>query len=155
MSRLTERYKEKVFCKADCSEMIDYAEDCECPHLQKMKEKLAHYEDLEEQGLLLKLPFPIGSTIYKHEYPTKVDANGVEWKVLDRKRMTVEPLKFALCHLEHIGDWYFLTKAEAEKALAEMTKDCTDCRNYWQNTDTENECNGQDKPCHEFVEMEK
>lgn len=54
MSRLTERYKEKVFCKADCSEMIDYAEDCECPHLQKMKEKLAHYEDLEEQGLLLK-----------------------------------------------------------------------------------------------------
>ena len=43
MSRLTERYKEKVFCKADCSEMIDYAEDCECPHLQKMKEKSVVY----------------------------------------------------------------------------------------------------------------
>ena len=48
MERLTERYKGQVYCKADCSEM-GYTDDCECTHLQKMKEKLAHYEDLEEQ----------------------------------------------------------------------------------------------------------
>lgn len=146
MSRLTERYKEKVFCKADCSEMIDYAEDCECPHLQKMKEKLAYYEDLEEQGLLIKLHFGIGDIVYE-----VVEGGDGNYFVMPRKCRTNALWIFLN---DRVGKTVFLTRSEAEKALAEMSKDCTDCRNYWQNTDTENECNGQDKPCHEFVEME-
>lgn len=90
--------------------------------IRKQGEELQAYKDLEEQERLLVLPCPIGSTIYHLKYPTRVDADGVEWTVLDRKRRTVEPMKFALCHLKHIGDWYFLTKAEAEKALEEMEK---------------------------------
>ena len=30
---------------------------------------------------------------------------------------------------------------------------CCDCAYYWQNTDTENECVGEDEPCHEFIEF--
>lgn len=82
--------------------------------------KLGEYEDAEEQGLLLRLPCPIGSTIYKFEYPSYVDADGNEWTTLDKERATVAPLKFALCHLNRIGDLYYLTKAEAEQALAKM-----------------------------------
>lgn len=28
--------------------------------------------------------------------------------------------------------------------------ECTICACYWENTDTENECEGLTKPCHEF-----
>ena len=37
-----------------------------------------------------------------------------------------------------------------------MNKDCTNCHFYWQNNDSENQCNGTRdyKPCHEFVERE-
>ena len=83
-------------------------------------EKLKLYKDAEEQGLLLRLPCPIGSTIWKFEYPTKVDENGDEWTILDKKRATVAPLKFALCHLDSIGTLYFVTREEAEQALEQM-----------------------------------
>lgn len=83
-------------------------------------QKLGTYEDAEEQGLLLRLPVAIGSTIYRFEYPTKIDDNGTEWSILDKKRATIKPMKFALCHLDSIGKLYFLTKEEAEQALAEM-----------------------------------
>lgn len=32
--------------------------------------------------------------------------------------------------------------------------ECITCAYYWENTDTENECNGEDKPCHEFIKYE-
>ena len=64
--------------------------------------KLADYEDAEEQGLLLRLPVAIGSTIYHFEYPKKIDDNGTEWSILDKKRATIKPMKFALCHLDSI-----------------------------------------------------
>ena len=38
----------------------------------------------------------------------------------------------------------------------DVCNECLNCSHYWQNTDTENECNGNEKePCHEFVEIEK
>ena len=36
-----------------------------CKVTQHLAEKLAEYEDLEEQGLLLKLPCKVGDTIYR------------------------------------------------------------------------------------------
>lgn len=83
-------------------------------------EEIQQYRDAEEQGLLLRLPCPIGSTIWRFEYPTKVDENGDEWTILDKKRATVAPLKFALCHLDSIGTLYFVTREEAEQALEQM-----------------------------------
>ena len=34
------------------------------PFADKILTKLADYEDLEEQGLLVRLPFPIGTTVW-------------------------------------------------------------------------------------------
>ena len=82
--------------------------------------ELRDYRDAEEQGLILRLPVAIGSTIYNFEYPTKIDDNGTEWSILDKKRATIKPMKFALCHLDSIGKLYFLTKEEAEQALKQM-----------------------------------
>ena len=38
--------------------------------------------------------------------------------------------------------------------MKEERKDCTECYWYWQNNDTENQCNGSYmwQPCDEFIE---
>lgn len=108
MERLTHR----------CGKYINYKQ----MDVEGVIQKLADYEDAEEQGLLLRLPCPIGSTIWKFEYPTKVDENGDEWTILDKKRATVAPLKFSIFHLDSIGTLYFVTREEAEQALAKMQK---------------------------------
>ena len=49
------------YCTKDCSERGGCANGCE---IIKMYRKLAGYENLEEQGLLLKLPCKVGDTVY-------------------------------------------------------------------------------------------
>lgn len=84
--------------------------------------KLAHYEDLEEQGLLLKLPCKVGDGVY-YVY-TKCNADGTEcYKHCDNCAWFstgIERVCFDLDMLCGFGDFYFLTKEEAKKALAEM-----------------------------------
>ena len=73
MERLTERYKDSIanivlirecgdkLCEDICG---DINCDCNKCELEKALEKLATYEDLEEQGLLVRLPVKIGDDIY-------------------------------------------------------------------------------------------
>lgn len=71
MKRLTEKVFGFVqlnacgndFCKETCAEH-DEEKSCKNCHIQKAFEKLAEYEDLEEQGLLLRLPCKVGDTVY-------------------------------------------------------------------------------------------
>ena len=77
MDRLTQRTELGV--------SIDKNEDCptcsicwncdiaskDCRYIDDALNKLAEYEDLEEQGLLLRLPIPIGTTVYKFEPSVK------------------------------------------------------------------------------------
>lgn len=101
--------------------------------------KLAEYEDAEEQGLLFRLPCKIGDTVWfvcriydrtKKDF-VRVVHNGyikaikfsarptritVECEDLDR----IGHCKGADYYVSNIGKSLFLTKAEAEKALAEM-----------------------------------
>ena len=37
----------------------------------------------------------------------------------------------------------------------DICEKCTTCKWYWQNNDTENECEGSDVPCHEYIEQPK
>ena len=97
-------------------------------------EKLAYYEDLEEQGLLLKLPFTLGQTIYW--ITTKCAANLEEDNAClkyecnecqyDKELTIVEGAAnkyHIVSFLEGTLDrQYFLSKEEAEKALKEMEK---------------------------------
>ena len=77
-------------------------------------EKLADYEDLEEQGLLLRLPCKVGTPIYYIGSNINRDTN--EWEFF------VQEYGFESYMIDELGEKYFLTKAEAEKKLAEMEK---------------------------------
>ena len=64
MERLTERFMHGLGVK-DC---YDSCSVCDvavcCGLLEEMLEKLAHYEDLEEQGRLIELPYAVGDMVY-------------------------------------------------------------------------------------------
>ena len=93
-------------------------------------EKLIEYENLEEQGRLLKLPCAIGDAVYevqelrKRIQPYTVIAvhisncgNLYGWELKDGKGVYSNVNGFS----EYaIGKQVFLTKSEAEQALAEM-----------------------------------
>ena len=79
--------------------------------------KLAEYEDLEEQGLLLKLPCKVGDKIYHIE-----DGNIYEFKTtfIEVRRENGEYI-FCIAFMDYkaedFGKIVFLTKEEAEEAL--------------------------------------
>lgn len=87
-------------------------------------QKLADYEDLEEQGLLLRLPCKLGDTIYSIAndgkiYPVKATrevriVNGVLHIICESCRYS------DLVSYDDIGKTIFLTKSEAEQKLKEM-----------------------------------
>ena len=104
--------------------------------IRAVLKKLADYEDLEEQGLLVRLPCKVGDTVYR------VDA-GAKQPIIP---MTVSEIHF-LCYkneravrfdaigkedmgescyrLEDIERIVFLTHEEAEKKLEESQNDKT------------------------------
>ena len=80
--------------------------------------ELQAYRDAEEQGLLMRLPCPIGGTVWGWEYPTRIDEeDGSTWTICDIRRAIVVPEKFNLFMLDKMGESYFITKEEAEQAL--------------------------------------
>lgn len=94
-------------------------------NFQKMAQKIAEYKDLEEQGLLLRLPCKVGDKVFKlkqHNYcPT-----GICHKVISCSECRantpfgVVEGKFMLKELKEIGKTVFLTKSEAEAKLKEL-----------------------------------
>lgn len=86
---------------------------------------LEEYEDLEEQGLMLKLPCKVGDTVYRiiKEFYTRIN------KIISEK-----VYRIALTDIEmqiFIDKWQskgiygktvFLTQAEAEEALRKMNE---------------------------------
>lgn len=64
MERLTVKWKERLY---DTFDPID-VDDNEYSKInyQKLINKLGQYEDAEEQGLLLRLPVAVGSTVYHY-----------------------------------------------------------------------------------------
>ena len=75
-------------------------------------EKLAHYEDLEEQCRLIELPCKIGDTVWC------IDSFNIDGTL--RKHPILREIKFNHHHLEFVDNTVFLTKAEAERKLAEL-----------------------------------
>lgn len=79
--------------------------------LAEAMNKLAHYEDLEEQDRLLKLPCLVGSRMYYI---------GLEGTIYNIQLASVEA---CLMYADDNGNFksgYFATKEEAEAKLAEM-----------------------------------
>ena len=100
-------------------------------------ERLAEYEDLEEQGLQLRLPCKVGDTVYCiYERYTKCSENeqafdeyscqGCECLECDsHKELYVQSQKaysidWIVSNLKRFGKTVFLTQAEAEAKLKEL-----------------------------------
>lgn len=74
--------------------------------------ELQEYRRLEEQGLLVKLPCKVGGVVYCFWTTYNLETDEIETSII--KEM------FEVAMIEDFGKTVFLTKAEAEKALAEM-----------------------------------
>ncbi len=79
----------------------------------KLIERLKYYEDLEEQGLLLKLPCKAGDTLYAIE----ADEEKFEHFHCGLK---ISKFEFDFWMIPLFGECVFLTQAEAEEALKGM-----------------------------------
>lgn len=112
------------YCQRGCHDVGGCTNGCKVPKLYR---KLAKYEDAEEQGLLLKLPCAIGSVVwfagneFINDYEVRryiVDESGVDCiqvaKEIDGKDY------WNSFSIDDIGKTVFLTREEAEQALAEM-----------------------------------
>lgn len=73
-------------------------------------DKLAEYEDLEEQNRLLKLPCEIGQRVY------------MIYQFCGKGAWEIEEHEIRLEDLENIGKTVFLTREEAEAALKELER---------------------------------
>ena len=96
-----------------------------------LRERLKAYEDAEEQGLLLRLPCKVGDTVYGTSSYIDCDEEqcvninfceceeDVRCEHLIRKYF-VKKINFHVQTLAEFGKTVFLTKEEAEAALAKM-----------------------------------
>ena len=108
--------------------------------IRKVLRKLAEYEDLEEQGLLLRLPCKVGDTVYCiYKRYTKCSENEQEFdeyscqgceclecdshKELYVQSQKAYSLDWIVSNLKRFGKTVFLTKEEAEQKLKEMESD--------------------------------
>ena len=145
MERLTKRIEDEntlltevgdTACKCFCDNYT--LSGCwECP-VGKAIEKLADYEDAEEQGLLARLPCKVGATVWElclcddgnykifpmivktiSEYGTlrQVKKDITIWNIYAESDYTYMYKSFA-----DFGKTVFSTKEEAEKKLKEMEK---------------------------------
>ena len=119
MERVTFKFGDKYAVKCtDVNENTYYDKNCknaESYYQGKAIDKLAHYEDLEEKGLLIELPCKVGDTVYAIVNKKIIEdvADRIEINHLCKKISTAK--HSWLCNFDNV----FLTKEEAEQALAE------------------------------------
>lgn len=129
MKRLTERDE---FGNADIIDVdsIDLQSNLEFNEFNKVTNalnKLANYEDLEEQGLLIKLPCKVGDTVYvKLQSGEYAEAEVRDFThfltcgfciVVTSDKFNKQNIPFT-----EFGKTVFLTKPEAEEALQKMNE---------------------------------
>lgn len=138
MERLTERYIPndekkgiagiKVF---ESEKTIPLVKVLSGEYLYPAIEKLATYEDLEEQGLFVRLPCKVGDTVYRVNAGAKqpiipMTVSEIHFLCYKNERAArfdaigKEDMGESCYRLEDIGRIVFLTHEEAEKKLEEM-----------------------------------
>ena len=106
ISEIGNAYYPKCF-KEPCCGMGECLDD-KCNLMLDACEKLAEYEQLEEQGLLVRLPVPIGTIVY------------CIYTSMTGKNATILSDRFTVDMCKHWGTFVFATEEEAEKKLKEM-----------------------------------
>jgi hypothetical protein len=80
----------------------------ELAKLAIMQKELKKYKDLEEQGLLVRLPCKVGTEVY---YILGIP---------NKTPCTIDKCVFELSDIDKIGESLFLTREETEKKLEEL-----------------------------------
>lgn len=126
MERLTKRticgtanlaYPESCYFKSGAKDQVAVS-----AYRQQAIERLAEYEDMEEQGLLVRLPCKIGATVYRFQRYFNDATLKSEIKI---KPCVVESVSTkCIITTDHMvmlfsnfGKTVFLTREEAERAL--------------------------------------
>ena len=134
MERLTQKSDKMIWLKDQGLKI----EPCEMNshHCRMILEKLADYEDLEEQGLLVRLPCKVGDTVYRVNAGAKqpiipMTVSEIHFLCYKNERAVrfdaigKEDMGESCYRLEDIGRIVFLTHEEAEKKLEESQNDKT------------------------------
>ena len=137
MERLTEDFlgcnQIKGCDNFTCEEVCRRSLNCgDCP-ISEAFDKLADYEQAEEDGLLIKLPCKVGDVLWylsknknkvipvevmKIKYECEAENYGVF--ILERILIRGKGIEPTVIHFSDIGKRVFLTEEEAEQALAKM-----------------------------------
>lgn len=136
MERLTDSNAAGNFFYTKCFEKCDgFGASSKCDNCEiatSICEKLGKYEDLEEQGRLVKLPCKIGDIIYRvnagaKEPVIKMRVLQVNYKQLREDRIIIRidaindnDMGESCYLLEDFGKNVFITKSEAEAKLKEL-----------------------------------
>ncbi len=132
MERLTERKYGNIVSKREegtgilCS---SFCNNCSqgtgnCKYVKEMVGKLAEYEDLEEQGLMLRLPCKVGSTVYMiDQYQRKILQKEIKQISFNNHGNWAVYAGACVVPFDDFGKTVFLTQAEAEEALKEQWND--------------------------------
>ena len=132
MERLTKRIGQHVYYTQGKYEDTLPVE-METNNIRSVLKKLAEYEDLEEQGMLLRLPCGYNEDLYwiANGYVQKVWFKGIRCdkgykpQIIARyiDGSTLNPKEAPITLLENIGKTVFFAKKEAEQALERMKKE--------------------------------
>ena len=124
MERLTNKTFDCMMTFCDARDCVNYEIDG-CCSFERYR-RLAHYEDMEEQGRLVVLPCKVGTTVWSSEpfvdgqprdgdvVEINIDEHGVVLVV----NFDPEPVT-AFFNISDFGKTVFLTREEAEQALKE------------------------------------
>lgn len=108
------------------------------PFADKILTKLAIYEDLEEQGLLVRLPDDLNRVLYQINYRwtecteygeenNKCEIYDCKYECDSRKEYYIAEVDLQYIPIKSyyncLGEFVFLTREEAEKKLEEMKND--------------------------------
>ena len=120
MERLTVKWTDKVYDTLDPVDILD--NEYSKTNYNKLLTKLGEYEDLEEQGLLLRLPCKVGDTLYRlvpNLYREYVEIKIAQF-VINKNGIYFITNKGVSWSVDKIGKTVFLTQDEAEQKLKEM-----------------------------------
>lgn len=125
MERLTYKEGNHYYFANDCLVGISTIDEDSLNALQNVLDKLGAYEDAEEHGLLLRLPYPLGTEyIYfvdeKYMDVYELDAEEIEVSMMPISNKVLYTVDCFEILFEDFGKIVFLTRAEAEAKLKEM-----------------------------------
>ena len=108
-------------------ELIKNADTVDQIFMHNAIDKLYEYEELEEQGLLLKLPYPLGTKkVYLIDGYEIDELNATGITLYKANENATRPHETVICvdycdfYYDDIGKTVFLTKEEAEQELKRL-----------------------------------